>query len=214
MIGAGVFRSFCCALDALRRNVRGVSVIEFALMTPIYTTTMLYGIDTIWFVHAHQEMSRLAISTADLAARYRASIDEKDIQTLFLGAKLSTDGIAFDARGRVMLSSVTRNAANNGHWVRWQRCQGQYIKPSKIGIEDAGKLDATLATINGQTLNVGDNVMFAEVFYKYQPLFFKSLFAKDKEIKYTAMFMAREIALPSLTNSTNIAEAAKLKCTT
>lgn len=185
---------------------------EFALMTPFFVTTLLYGLDTMWYVHAHQEVSRLATSTADLAARYRASIDEKDVKTLFLGAKLSTDGIDLLGKGRLILSSVTRNALNNGHWVRWQRCQGSLTNASQLGIQGAGALDTTVAKVAGMTLNAGDNVMYAEAYYKYQPLFFKQLFAKDTMIKYSATFMAREIALPSLTNVTNMANNAKALC--
>ena len=185
---------------------------EFALMLPFFVTTLLLGMDTIWYVHAHQEASRLATSTADLAARYRASLDEKDVKTLFLGARLSTDGVDFLGKGRLVLSSVTRNAANNGHWVRWQRCQGSLTNVSQLGVENAGQLNSNVAKVSGMTLNSGDNVMYAEVFYKYQPLFFTALYPKDKLIKYTASFMAREIALPSLTNTTNMASASKALC--
>ncbi len=189
-----------------------MSVAEFALMLPFFVSTLLLGMDTIWYVHAHQEASRLATSTADLAARYRASLDEKDVKTLFLGARLSTDGVDFLGKGRLILSSVTRNAANNGHWVRWQRCQGSLVNVSQLGVENAGQLNSSVATVSGMTLNAGDNVMYAEVFYKYQPLFFTALYPKDKLIKYTASFMAREIALPSLTNVTNLATASKAMC--
>lgn len=212
MPARSVARKLPRLLRRLRHAEAGVSVAEFALMLPFFVTTLLLGMDTIWYVHAHQEASRLATSTADLAARYRASLDEKDVKTLFLGARLSTDGVDFLGKGRLVLSSVTRNAANNGHWVRWQRCQGSLTNVSQLGVENAGQLNSNVAKVSGMTLNSGDNVMYAEVFYKYQPLFFTALYPKDKLIKYTASFMAREIALPSLTNTTNMASASKALC--
>lgn len=196
----------------LARSESGISITEFSLMLPVFITSLLLGMDTLWFVHAHQEASRLATSTADLAARYRASLDEKDVKSLFLGARLSTDGVDFLGKGRLVLSSVTRNSANNGHWVRWQRCQGSLTNVSQLGIENAGQSSSSVAKVAGMTLNPGDNVMYAEVFYKYQPLFFTALFPKDKLIKYNASFMAREIALPSLTNVTNLGSGSKALC--
>lgn len=181
-------------------------------MTPFFVTTLLYGLDTIWYAHAHREVSRMATSTADLAARYRASMDEQDVKSLFLGAKLSTDGLDILGKGRMILSSVTRNQANNGHWVRWQRCQGSLTNTSQLGAEDAGKTSTSVPKVAGMTLNAGDNVMYAEVFYKYQPLFFQQLFTQNTMIRYTASFMAREIAIPSLTNVTNMANGAKALC--
>lgn len=199
-------------MTQLGRSEAGISITEFSLMLPVFITTLLLGMDTLWFVHAHQEASRLATSTADLAARYRASLDEKDVKSLFLGARLSTDGVDFLGKGRLVLSSVTRNTANNGHWVRWQRCQGSLTNASQLGVENAGQSSSSVAKVAGMTLNPGDNVMYAEVFYKYQPLFFTALYPKDKLIKYSASFMAREIALPSLTNVTNLGNSSKALC--
>jgi hypothetical protein len=195
----------------LRRDSGGLAILEFALTLPFFVTTLLYGVDTMSFAVTHQQMSRMAISTADLAARYRASIDEKDIVLMFLGAQMGANVDEFDARGRLILSSVTRNAANNGHWVRWQRCLGNLDRDSQLGAENAGQNSTAIANVDGMVLNNGDNVMFAEVFFTYQPLFFENLF-NETEVHYTANFMSRELALLSLTNTSDLSEAQKKKC--
>jgi Flp pilus assembly protein TadG len=198
-------------LRLLRRDTGGLAVLEFALTLPFFVTTLLYGVDTMSFAVTHQQMSRMAISTADLAARYRASIDEKDIVLMFLGAKMGANTDRFDDHGRLVLSSVTRNAANNGHWVRWQRCLGDLDRDSQLGGENAGQTSTAIADVDGMVLNNGDNVMFAEVFYTYQPLFFDNLFG-ETEVHYTATFMSRELSLLSLTNTSDLTEAQKKKC--
>jgi len=200
-------------LRRLRRETRGVSVLEFGLMTPIVTGMLMAGTDLVMYSNAHQEVSRLATSTADLASRYRASIDEKDIATLFLGGRMAITGIDFGEHGRLILSSVTRNAGtpSTGHWIRWQRCFGQRQATSRLGAEGAGQSSTAIANVAGMVLNDGDNVMFVEASYEYQPMFFDGVVG-EKTITYSAAYMAREIALTSLTNTTNIATANRKLC--
>lgn len=209
------------ALDRLRSNQRGVALIEFAIGLPVFLTLVVCGLETVNLIMAHQQVSRIATSTADLAARYRAAIDEGDVKQLFLGAKLSAENIDFQQHGRLILSSVMRNTGNNGHWVRWQRCEGQLgAVISVIGPEDAGKTGTGSATsiptvkysaaTPGMTLNPGDNTMTAEATFEYQPLFVSGI--HGLRIRYAASFMARELALPSLTNSNNIPNNQKALC--
>lgn len=202
----------------LREDRRGVAFIEFALGLPVFTGLLLTGLETVHLIMAHQQVSRIAISTADLAARYRGSIDESDVKQLFLGARLSADSIDFPAHGRLILSSVMRNAANNGHWVRWQRCDGSLgAVTSVIGVQNAGQTGSGIPYIKykasdtaGMVISAGDDVMSAEATYDYQPLFL-SAYAGVK-IRYAATFMARELALPSLTNANNLPNAQKALC--
>ncbi len=202
----------------LRKDRRGVAFIEFALGLPVFMGLLMTGLETVNLIMAHQQVSRIAISTADLAARYRASIDESDVKQLFLGARLSADNIDFATHGRLILSSVMRNAANNGHWVRWQRCEGALAgTASVIGAENAGQTGSSIPFIryqagatSGMVISAGDDVMSAEATYDYQPLFLSAF--RGLKIRYAASFMARELALPSLTNSNNLPNAQKALC--
>jgi Flp pilus assembly protein TadG len=206
------------SLRRLSRDRSGVAMIEFAVGLPIFLGMLITGLETVNLIFAHQQVSRIAISTADLAARYRASIDEADVKQLFLGARLSADTLDFSKNGRLILSSVMRNNANSGHWVRWQRCEGQLTGiASVIGIEDAGKTNTTIPSVRysagastGMVLSPGDDVMAAEATYEYQPIFLASF--KGIRIRYAASFMARELALPSLTNSTNLPTSSRALC--
>ncbi len=199
-------------LTALARDRRGIALIEFALIAPVFMVTLLLGLEIVMFALAQSQVSRVANSTADLAARYRASIDEADVQQLFLGARLSAEGIDFAEHGRLLLSSVTRNQSNDGHWIRWQRCEGALDAESALGDQGDGQSDTAIATVDGLMLNTGDNVMVAEAAFDYQPLIysdalFDAIFG-SRRITYRSSYMAREIALPSLTNTTNIPSSA------
>jgi Flp pilus assembly pilin Flp len=205
-------------LRRLRDDERGVQLIEFAIGLPFFLVILVTGLETVNLVLAHQQVSRIATATADLAARYRASIDESDVVRLFLGANLSASGIEFNEHGRLILSSVMRNQTANGHWIRWQRCQGDLAGvESVVGEEGAGQNDTTHPYIRykasddaGMVLNAGDNVMYAEATYEYQPLFLDAY--RGIRIRYAAGFLARELALPTLTNSNNLANAQRALC--
>jgi len=198
-------------LSRLHRDTGGVAILEFALIAPVFLVTLLFGLEIVMFALAQSQVSRIANSTADLAARYRASIDEADVQQLFLGARLSAEGIDFAEHGRLLLSSITRNQTNNGHWIRWQRCEGELDEDSGLGAQGDGQSDTAIATVNGLALNTGDNIMVAEAMFDYQPLIypdavFDGIFG-SRRITYTSSYMAREIALPTITNTTGIASS-------
>jgi Flp pilus assembly pilin Flp len=199
-------------LRRLARDARGIAMLEFALIAPVFLVTLLFGLEIVMFALAQSQVSRVANSTADLAARYRASIDEADVQQLFLGARLSAEGIDFAENGRLLLSSVTRNQSNDGHWIRWQRCEGALDEASTLGAQGDGQTGTAIATVDGLTLNTGDNIMVAEAIFDYQPFIypeavFDAIFG-GRRITYRSSYMAREIALPTITNTTGIAASA------
>ncbi len=192
------------ALRAIRRQQAGVALIEFALGLPVLIMILMGGMELLNLVVAHQKVSRIATTTADLAARYRASIDEADIGTLMLGAQLSAQGIDFAGDGRIILSSITRNVDDDGHWIRWQRCDGGLSSAeSEIGEENEGKDDASIADIEGLAIQAPSNVMYAEVTYLYKPEYAPWLIS-EREIRYRSAFIARELSLNNITNLRNL----------
>ncbi len=206
----------------LRRDESGVAFMEFAYALPFMMVTLLGGLELVHLALTHQQLSRIATSTADLAARFRSSIDETDVNTLFLGARLSATIDDFDDNGRIILSSVTRNPADNGHWIRWQRCEGNAsVADSAIGAAGEGELDTSIPDVNGMVITSPNNVLVAEVTYSYTPWFFpitSPILAKiapvfvPRDISYTSAFIARELTLNSITNTTGLGSSDIATC--
>jgi len=207
-------------LKRLRRGIgtiggdnSGVAFMEFAFALPFLMVTLLGGLELVHLALTHQQLSRIATSTADLAARYRSSIDEANINALFMGSQMSASFDDFDTNGRIVLSSVTRNSDNDGHWIRWQRCEGNLARDSQIGEEDDGKDDSSISDVNGMVITDPNNVLVAEVTYRYTPWFFpvKSSILRsiapiftERDITYTSAFIARELTLRNITNTTSL----------
>lgn len=125
---------------ALRRDRNGVALVEFAFSLPLVLLVGLVGIDVANFAIANLRVSQIAMTTADNAARVRDSIDEHDINELFIGARLVGESIQFAEHGRVILSSLeprtvnpTKTGTELNQWIRWQRCYGEKNVTSNYG---------------------------------------------------------------------------------
>ena len=215
---SNIFRK---ALPRIRYNESGVAFMEFAFALPFLMVALLGGLELVHLALTHQQLSRIATSTADLAARYRSSIDEANINALFMGSQMSASFDDFDTNGRIILSSVTRNSADNGHWIRWQRCEGTLARDSDIGEQGEGKDDNTIADVNGMVVTDPNNVLVAEVTYRYTPWFFPArsrilssiapIFT-ERDITYTSAFIARELTLRNITNTTGLSDGDRKLC--
>lgn len=214
-------RLFRKARAQLRDDESGVAFMEFAFALPFLMVALLGGLELVHLALTHQQLSRIATSTADLAARYRSSIDEVDVNTLFMGSQMSASFDDFDTNGRIVLSSVTRNADDSGHWIRWQRCEGDLARASEIGEEGDGEDDTSIDEVKGMIVTDPNNVLVAEVTYRYTPWFFpvrSSILRSiapiftERDITYTSAFIARELTLRNITNTTSLSDGDRRLC--
>jgi Flp pilus assembly protein TadG len=163
-------------LRRLRRDHRGVVIIEYAIGLPALLVLGMYGMETANFAIANLRVNQIAMITADNASRLQSPLDEADINQLLFGAKKVGTRINFAANGRIILSDVEKTTAGNGQYMRWQRCSGALNFTSSYGTP------TTLTNVSGNTTTqigptgnqvaaaTGLTVMFVEVQYTYQPL--------------------------------------------
>jgi len=163
-------------LGRLRRSTHGLAVVEFALITPVFLIMVTFGIESANIVITQVRFQTLMAGAADNAARVRESIDETDISELLQGAKKVGENIDFANRGRLIVSSIERNAADNGLWLRWQRCDGLKNFTSAVGAQDKGRTDTSFQSVSNGTNTIapktGTVVIVVETAYDYKPLFF------------------------------------------
>jgi Flp pilus assembly protein TadG len=168
-------------LRLLRRDTRGLALIEFAFIFPIVLLMSLGGAELCNYTVTRMRVSQLALHIADNASRIGAGgqlqvkkIYESDINDLFKGSDLQSGGLALKTNGRVILSSLEPMATPNTSKkfkIRWQRCFGSKSYPTfkygkagdqnLPGMGEPGRLATT--TDDGQT-------MFVELYYRYTPL--------------------------------------------
>lgn len=179
----------------------GVAMVEFAFAAPLVLGMGMMGTDTAGMVIAHMQVSQIASQVADNASRVGTAnvvsiyqITEGDINETFVGAEKVGEGISIFSRGRIILSSLQRNASG-GQWIAWQRCRGAKNYASTYGVQGNG---ATGTAFPGMgvpgrmiTASPGTAVMFVEVAYDYQSITPINLF-NNQQIVYTAAFNVRD----------------------
>ena len=199
----------------LRADRRGVALLEFALSLPLLITITVSGLEIAWYALCNQQINQLAAQAADNAARVKGTIDETDINEIMAATTLNGSRLDFNNRGRIIISSMQLNAAENGQWIRWQRCSGSKSVASTYGAEGKGKSDSSLAGIGSATpklkAGAGVAIILAEVRFDYKPLITSKLFGTTT-MKAEQAYVVRQRTDLSLTNTTNIAAGSKLTC--
>lgn len=187
----------------LHRNCDGVSVIEFALILPLFLSVGLMGVEVANMVMINMRVSDIATSIADNASRLGQTdnsavvptITEADIASVLKAAEEQGKGIQLIENGRVVLSSLESHPESGRQYIHWQRCKGDLDAGSTYGsagygltgnaIPGLGRAGATLAAPPGQA------IMFAEVIYRYSPSFVGVLF-DDMTFRQEAAFLVRD----------------------
>ena len=171
------------ALRRLLRDQRGVSLIEFAMILPLFMLMGMSGIEFAYLATVDMQVSQTAVSLADNASRLgqtdnsavTPTVTEADIDSIIAGAMRQGESIHLGERGRVILSSVEYDAATGRQYIHWQRCAGDLNKQSIYGNQGSNNgLGANRITGVGRANSIravsGSAVMVAEIYYEYESL--------------------------------------------
>lgn len=207
------------ALSTLPNDDRGMSVVEFGLLAPMFVWASMTGLELTNMVLARQKVERLAASSADLFARNKVQPNESQVHDVFKAIALIA--APFDAKtyGRVIVTGVigTADGATNvvGNKIAWQRCSGSLAgQTSSIGAEwkttpkYEDSPDVTLP--NTIKLGAAQMVIVAEVAYKYEPLIKTGLvpgMASSDIIREKAIYIVRASPFTSITPISGVTPA-------
>jgi hypothetical protein len=203
----------------LLADTRGTSLLEFGLMLPLLCVLCVGGLELSNLALAYQRVSNIAIKTADHAARVRTSIDETDINEIFIGSKLMGAPLDFANNGRIILSSIEPVYDSSSppnvvsQLLRWQRCAGANAANSTHG--NQGDTSTTGFGPTGQPkIMAAKNtaVMLAEVVYNYQPLIIPAWYGPIT-IKSTQAITVRERSDQVVKNAQSLTTSQKALCT-
>lgn len=177
---------------------RGVAAVEFAVISPILLTALLYGGEMAWYMMVQLRVSQVTLQVADNASRIgdtstltNRKIYEGDVNDVMLGANLDGGKVLnLLANGRIIVSSLQVDSSGR-QVIQWQRCKGAKNVASSYGLQ--GELKPTGIGPAGQevTSPANDAVIFVEVQYDYKPLI-SSVLISNKTIKSTAAFNVRD----------------------
>ena len=171
---------------------RGMVLQETALIMPVLVTMILAGYDIARFSLLQQKLSRMAMTTADMVAQGQ-TISEPQISTIFTATGTMILPFTAGSSQRVIVTSVsaTGGAAPK---VDWQRTGGGTLTGVVSHIGPAGG-NATLPS--GFLVRNGENAIFVEVFYKFEPTFIPDLVPATTAY-HRAVFRPREANLSTI----------------
>ena len=163
------------------KSTKAMAAVEFAMILPIFLMVCLGGFEVPRYILLTQKMARASASMADLVAQGDDPLPQVQLDDLFVASSDLMSPYDLENNGKVLVSSVL-NDDGNGPKVAWQRVSpGNFIATSKIGNEGG------VATLpSGLTVRQGENVIIAEVYFKYVPVFANMIYSGT--VLYQASF--------------------------
>jgi Flp pilus assembly protein TadG len=166
--------------QAFAANKSGVALVEFAYSLPVFLGFAFCALEVANLTTARMRVSQIAMTLADNAARVGANsglsqkqVFESDVYDIFEAVRQQGGSLDINGRGRIVLSSLQRNAGG-GQWIAWQRCTGSKTFSSSYGAAGTGRTVNTYAGMGpaGSQLQApaGGAVMFVEIAYDYRAL--------------------------------------------
>lgn len=209
----------CLLPRTLIGDTRAVALTEFAFALPILLTLTAFSLELANYVLTMKRVGDLAVMVTDNATRIGVrsaglsihQISEAEINDVLIGAQIQANLPDFQTNGRVVLSSLQRNA-DGGQWIAWQRCYGDLDFVSAYGPEGTGATGTSFGGMGPSTQPIkapeGNSVMVTEITYRYEPIF-PITNMEERTISEFAAFSTREnrdLSAPKNTEKVTVAE--------
>ena len=177
-------RFFIRQLRRFARDDEGIAYLEFALALPLIIGMLLGGMEVTRYILIAQKVEKVSVTVSDVVAQ-SSTISTSELNNLITAAAQVMKPYTFGANAYVIITSVYKSGTNNPV-VKWQYTGGgSWTKASQIGI-----VGSTANLPNGFNLNDKENVIVAEVFYNYQPIFGSNILRGSQLYKF-AIFKPR-----------------------
>jgi hypothetical protein len=167
--------------------------VEMALFLFFFSTLFLGTFEVPRYLLIGQKMERASASMADLVAQIDPALgnEQAKIDDLFEAANGLMEPYDLGTYGRVIITSLA-NPSGTAETIAWQvMSPGSFPAVSKIGVTGN---PPTLP--GGLVIRAGENVIAAEIVFKYEPLFGSMIY--EERTLYT-----RSFTRPRFSNFTN-----------
>lgn len=153
-------------LRTFLHHEHGIAVTEFALIAPFLLLLLLGSIEIARYLQINQKADKIAYTAADVVAQSK-SVSTALMDQLLSASQDMMNPYSFGSDGIIYITSVTKSAGNYPT-VNWRYSGGGSLSGQSSQLGSVGS-SATLP--GGLTLADRDNVIIAEVYYRFRPLF-------------------------------------------
>lgn len=157
--------------------------VEMALFLFFFSTLFLGAFEVPRFLLIGQKMERASSTMADLVAQIDPALGNVagKMDDLFVAADRLLSPYDMADNGRVIISSIG-NPGGAGTKILWQK-----MSPGTMSAVSAiGAVNATPTLPTGLVVRDGENIIIAEIVFRYEPLF-GSMIYKERKL-YTRSF--------------------------
>lgn len=173
----------------LAHDNRGLAAMEFALCAPLLFMLFMGSYEVSRYILIMLKVEKTAYTIADVVAQ-SSTLSLSQMNQYVSASTQILLPYPFGTQGRVIVSSVYQNGAVPPSTVRWQYSGGGTLaRSSQVGVLNGA---ATLPA--GMTLVDRENIIIAEVYYRYEPYFTLGVLDAH-DIYRTAIFKPRLGAL-------------------
>lgn len=192
----------------------GLALVEFAISLPLLLLLSSAGLELANYVLTTKQIGEMATLVADNASRMGAQniinnkpVSEAEINDVFIGASMQGSNLNIEDNGRIILSSLQKNA-DGGQTIAWQRCYGSLDYTSSWGEEGEGETGTDFPGMGPEvsrvTASSGTAVMVVEISYRYRRVM-PFLFLPLDDIRESAAFNVRDTRdLTQIYNTENV----------
>jgi len=180
------------AIRMLRRlslAQQGIAMVEFALVLPVLMTLFYGTIEVTRYILITQKVEKLAHSVADMTAQSQTATLATMNQVMAAASDIMSP-YTMGVNGRIIISSLYRAPNTANATVNWQHTGGGTL----TAISQVGAVGATPSMQGGFTFEERENVISAEVYYRFSPLISTQFFGTTT-IYRTAFYKPRFGAL-------------------
>jgi hypothetical protein len=171
------------------RDESGLAVTEFAIAMGFFMMLLLGGFELSRMVLVNQKVEKVAYITADVTAQATV-LTANQMDEYLMAAAQVMEPFNFEDTGVVIVTSVERDPGDIQR-VRWQYVGGGDL----VAVSRIGNVGSLAELPENLLINERDNVIVAEVFYRYSPMFAAEGLYEDTDIYKTAVFKPRLGAL-------------------
>lgn len=178
-------------LQDFRRNRSGVALIEMVFVAPFIMLLLFGAVELSRYVLIVQHVERASYAVGDILSQYTPTeLTEDNIKKLGPQLRLMLQPYDGDDRQVVIFSSLSKRPADNQIIVNWQRAVGgSFSNEETVSIVNGRNANAANGSPNGLPATLSgdvaaqlrpglasgmarnENMIVAELFYRYEPVF-------------------------------------------
>lgn len=158
-------------ITAFLRAERGIAVVEFAMILPVLMTLFYGTIEVTRYILITQKVEKLAHSIADVTSQEQVATTAVLNQALAATSDIMSP-YTMTTNGTVFITSLYRAPNTTDATVNW-RYQGGGSLPETSKL---GALNTVPSVPGGFTFDERENIIAAEVFYRFSPLISSQFF--------------------------------------